>query len=141
MNKVILMGRLTKDPEVGYLQNNQDMARATYSLAVDRRFTKAGEERKTDFINCVVFGKGAEFAGKYFHKGQKVLVEGRLQTNTWTDKDGKKQYGMNVVLDSQEFAESKGSKADGKEKAEEDSIMDGFMNIDSSIDDEELPFA
>lgn len=140
MNKVILMGRLTTDPQMSVASNNQGMTIARYTLAVDRRFAKKEEGQQTaDFISCVVFGKGAEFAEKYFHKGLKVLVEGRIQTNSWTDKDGNKKFSMNVVLDSQEFADSK-SQSSGAKTNDQDSINDGFIDIQESIDDEELPF-
>ena len=140
MNKFIGIGRLTRDPDVRYSQGENSKCVARYTLAVDRRFAKKEEGQQTaDFISCVVFGKGAEFAEKYFHKGLKVLVEGRIQTNSWTDKDGNKKFSMNVVLDSQEFADSK-SQSSGAKTNEQDSINDGFIDIQGSIDDEELPF-
>lgn len=140
MNKVILMGRLTADPQVSMAGNNQNMTIARYTLAVDRRFVKKEEGQQTaDFINCVVFGKGAEFAEKYFHKGLKVLVEGRIQTSSWTDKDGNKKFSINVVLDSQEFADSKSNSSSSKSN-EQDSLNDGFMDIPEGIDDDALPF-
>ena len=107
MNKVILMGRLTRDPEVRYSQGDNAMAIARYSLAVDRRFNRNNEERTADFINCVAFGKAGEFAEKYFRKGTKVAVTGRIQTGSYTNKDGVKVYTTDIVVEEQEFAESK----------------------------------
>ena len=107
MNKVILMGRLTRDPDVRYSQGENSMAIARYTLAVDRRFNRGGDENNTDFINIVAFGKAGEFAEKYLHKGTKVLVTGRIQTGSYTNKDGQKVYTTDVVAEDQEFAESK----------------------------------
>ena len=108
MNKVILMGRLTRDPEVRYSQGEQPMAIARYSLAVDRRFNRNSQDGQTaDFINCVAFGRNGEFAEKYLHKGTKILAEGRIQTGSYTNKDGVKVYTTEVVVEEQEFAESK----------------------------------
>lgn len=142
MNKVILMGRLTRDPEITYAKNNQNNAIARYSLAVDRRFVKKDDsnQQTADFIPCVVFGKGAEFAQKYLKKGTKIAIEGRLFQSSWEDPDSKKnRSSINVVVDSQEFAESKGSGSGSKDE-QIDSVMDGFMNIPDAIDDESLPF-
>ena len=146
MNKVILMGRLTRDPEVRYSQGDNAMAIARYTLAVDRRFNRNSEEQAADFINCVVFGKGGEFAEKYFRKGTKVVVSGRIQTGSYTNKDGVKVYTTEVVAEDQEFAESKnnssadGGFASGNNKPEPAvPAGDGFMNIPDGID-EELPF-
>lgn len=136
MNKVILMGRLTRDPEVRYSQGGNGTAVARYSLAVDRRFKRDGEAG-TDFINCVVFGNGAEFAEKYLHKGTKIAITGRIQTGSYTDKDGKKVYTTDVIVEEQEFAESKASNSDNA--APQQTSYDGFMNIPDGID-EELPF-
>lgn len=136
MNKVILMGRLTRDPEVRYSQGGNGTAVARYSLAVDRRFKRDGEA-DTDFINCVVFGNGAEFAEKYLHKGTKIAITGRIQTGSYTDKDGKKVYTTDVIVEEQEFAESKASNSDNA--APQQTSYDGFMNIPDGID-EELPF-
>ena len=105
MNKVILMGRLTRDPDVRYSQGENPTAVARYSLAVDRRFSK-NEENSTDFINIVAFGKAGEFAEKYLHKGTKVLVTGRIQTGSYTNKEGQKVYTTDVVAEDQEFCES-----------------------------------
>ena len=138
MNKVILMGRLTRDPEVRYTQGDNAMAIARYSLAVDRRFKRDGEP-DADFINCVAFGKGGEFAEKYLKKGTKIAVVGRIQTGSYTNKDGQKVYTTDVVVEEQEFAESKNSgSSDNNQSAPANKDM-GFMNIPDSID-EELPF-
>lgn len=110
MNKVILMGRLTKDPDVRYTQSDQPLCIARYTLAVDRPFKKEGEPT-ADFINCVVFGKSAEFSEKYFVKGMRVTVSGRIQTGSY-ERDGQKVYTTEVVVEEQEFAESKKQTAD-----------------------------
>ena len=147
MNKVILMGRLTRDPEVRYTQGEQPMAIARYSLAVDRRFARNNQEgqRTADFISCVAFGKNGEFAEKYLHKGTKIAVEGRIQTGSYTNKDGVKVYTTDVVVESQEFAESKnaqsgngGSEGGYANSQQPQADADGFMNIPDGI--EELPF-
>ena len=130
MNQVILMGRLTKDPEIKYTQGDNAMAIAKYNLAVDRM--KKGE---ADFISCIAFGKSAEFAEKYLHKGTKIAVTGRIQTGSYTNKDGQKVYTTDVIVSSQEFAESKGSEPQTAPKKQDD----GFMNIPDNID-EEIPF-
>lgn len=141
MNKVILMGRLTRDPEVRYTQGDNASAVARFSLAVDRRFKKDGEQT-ADFINCVAFGKTGEFIEKYGRKGTKFVVEGRIQTGSYTNKDGQKVYTTDVVVDQVEFAESKSS-ADGNttnNTANSNAPTDtSFMDIPDSID-EELPF-
>ena len=144
MNKVILMGRLTRDPEVRYSSGDNAMAIARYSLAVDRRFRRNNDEQTADFINCVAFGKAGEFAEKYFRKGTKVAITGRIQTGSYTNKDGQKVYTTDVVVEEQEFAESKNAASSDNgfvpaksEPASE--ITDGFMNIPDGID-EELPF-
>lgn len=145
MNKVILMGRLTRDPEVRYSSGDNQMAIARYSLAVDRRGRREGNDGQTaDFINCVAFGRAGEFAEKYFHKGIKVLVTGRIQTGSYTNKDGQKVYTTDVIIEEQEFAESK-SASDNvggfapADRPSPSSAGDGFMNIPDGID-EELPF-
>ena len=107
MNKVILMGRLTRDPEVRYSAGNNSMAVARYTLAVDRRFRRDGENN-ADFIGCVAFGKSAEFAEKYLRQGTKIIVTGRIQTGSYTNRDGQKVYTTDVIVDDQEFADSKG---------------------------------
>lgn len=141
MNKVILMGRLTRDPEVRYTQGDNTSAVARFSLAVDRRFKKDGDQT-ADFINCVAFGKTGEFIEKYGHKGTKFVVEGRIQTGSYTNKDGQKVYTTDVVVEQVEFAESKAS-ADGNttnNTANSNAPTDtSFMNIPDGID-EELPF-
>ena len=151
MNKVILMGRLTRDPEVRYSQGESATAIARYTLAVDRRFNRNNDENSADFIGCVAFGRSAEFAEKYLRKGTKVVVTGRIQTGSYTNKDGVKVYTTDVVVEDQEFAESKSSAAgnDGGyngggytaqvSRPEPSAPGDGFMNIPDGID-EELPF-
>ena len=147
MNKVILMGRLTRDPEVRYSQGDNAMAIARYSLAVDRRgrSNNSGDEQTADFINCVAFGRSGEFAEKYLHKGTKVLVTGHIQTGSYTNKDGVKIYTTDVVIEEQEFAESKNAAASNgggyqSESSAPQAASDGFMNIPEGID-EDLPFA
>ena len=150
MNKVILMGRLTRDPEVRYSAGENAMAVARYTLAVDRRFRRDGEA-SADFIGCVAFGRAAEFAEKYFRQGLKVVVTGRIQTGSYTNRDGQKVYTTDVVVEDQEFAESKAS-SDSYQTARPQqnsyapsmpspgaASTDGFMNIPDGID-EELPF-
>ena len=142
MNKVILMGRLTKDPETRYTQGDNPMAISRYNLAVDRRFKREGDQN-ADFIPCIVFGKGGEFAEKYLRKGTKVAVVGRIQTGSYTNKDGQKVYTTEVVVEEQEFAEGKaGSQQTTQQKPAQtrEESMDGFMNIPDGMDDEELPF-
>lgn len=144
MNKVILMGRLTRDPEVRYSQGESPMAIARYSLAVDRRFNRNNQDGQTaDFINCVAFGRNGEFAEKYLRKGTKILAEGRIQTGSYTNKDGVKVYTTEVVVENQEFAESKSSQGEGgyapAPAAAPVPADDGFMNIPDGI--EELPFS
>lgn len=144
MNKVILMGRLTRDPEISYSQNGNNTCIARYTLAVDRRFKQDGGQ-EADFISCVVFGKGAEFAEKYLHKGTKIVVTGRIETGSYTNKDGVRVYTTTVMVEEQEFAESKTSSqnnagANNQQSAPNNSSSgDGFMNIPDEID-EELPF-
>ena len=146
MNKVILMGRLTRDPEVRYSQGESSLAIARYTLAVDRRFNRNNQDGQTaDFINCVAFGKAGEFAEKYLKKGTKMAVTGRIQTGSYTNKDGQKVYTTDVVCESVEFAESKNSQSGGSSFdggagfAPSSDAGDGFMNIPDGID-EELPF-
>lgn len=107
MNKVILVGRLTRDPEIRYTSGQNQTAVGRYTLAVDRRYKKEGDEQTADFINCVTFGRGAEFAEKYLHQGTKIAVVGRIQTGSYTNKDGQRVYTTDVVAEEQEFAESK----------------------------------
>lgn len=149
MNKVILMGRLTRDPEVRYSQGDSSMAIARYTLAVDRRFRRNNDGDQTaDFIGCVAFGRSAEFAEKYFRQGLKIVVTGRIQTGSYTNKDGQKVYTTDVVVEDQEFAESKAASdsyaghyqaAPAPVAAPVSDPGDGFMNIPDGID-EELPF-
>ena len=158
MNKVILMGRLTRDPEVRYAQNDQTMAIARFSLAVDRRGRRDGsnDQQTADFINCVAFRNQATFAEKYLHKGTKVLATGRIQTGSYTNKDGQRVYTTDVIVEDLEFAESKnanggfapagggfaptGDRQPAAPNPDNGSAPDGgFMNIPDGID-EELPF-
>ena len=136
MNKVILMGRLTRDPEVRHSQGENAMAIARYTLAVDRRFNRNNEEQSADFIGCVAFGRAGEFAEKYFRKGTKIAVTGRIQTGSYTNKDGVKVYTTDVVVEEQEFDESKNSSGGeggftggGNRAPEPSGAGDGFMNI------------
>ena len=99
MNKVILMGRLTRDPEIRYANNENNTCIANYTLAVDRRFKRQGDEQTADFINCVVFGRGAEFAENYLHQGTKIIAEGRIQTGSYTNKDGQKIFTTDVLVE------------------------------------------
>lgn len=138
MNKVILMGRLVRDPEVRYSQGENPMAIARYTLAVDRKFKRDGEPN-ADFINCIAFGKNGEFAEKYLHKGIKILIEGRWQSGSYTNKDGQKVYTNDCVVESCEFAESKNASQNERPQPAPQTDSDGFMNIPDGID-EELPF-
>ena len=145
MNKVILMGRLTRDAEVRYSQGDASTAVARFSLAVDRRFKRDGDDQTADFINCVAFGRTGEFMERFGRKGTKFLVEGRIQTGRYTNRDGQKVYTTDVVVEQVEFAESKASNDNngGYVPADRPSPSgaagDGFMNIPDGID-EELPF-
>ena len=144
MNKVILMGRLTRDPEIRYSQGEQSTAVARYTIAVDRRFRRDGDQQTADFINCVAFDRAAEFAEKYFHQGIRVLVSGRIQTGSYVNKDGQKVYATEVILDDQEFADSKGTSNGGNQPQNRpvstSPVGDGFMNIPDGVEDEGLPF-
>ena len=141
MNKVILMGRITRDPEVRYAQNDSSMAIARYTMAVDRRGSRNSQNEQTaDFINCVAFGKAGEFAEKYFRKGTKIAIVGRIQTGNYTNKDGVKIYTTDIVVEEQEFAESKqNTSSNTNYSTTPSSVGNGFMNIPDGID-EELPF-
>lgn len=165
MNKVVLLGRLTKDPDVRQSQGAEPVTIARYTLAVDRRGKKQEGQQAADFISCVAFGKAGEFAEKYLHKGTKICVSGRIQTGSYTRQDGTKAYTTDAVIEEQEFAESKadsgrtamddqmaamyagadrqrsqGGQQDGAgQQGSWESVMDGFMNIPNGID-EELPF-
>lgn len=136
MNKVILIGRLTRDPEVKYQDTGSCISR--FTLAVDRRFKKEGDEVTADFISIVAFSKTAEFIEKYFRKGSKIVIEGRIQTGSYTNSDNQKVYTTAVIAENVEFAESKKSNTDAAASTEADQ-GDGFMNIPDGID-EELPF-
>lgn len=141
MNKVILMGRLTRDPEVRYSQSSEPVAVARYTLAVNRRF-KRKDEPEADFIPCVALGKSGEFAEKYFRKGRLVGVIGRLQVRSWEDKEGKKHWTTEVIIEEQHFAESKKDSGEGKAATKESgqAPADGFYPIDESVEDDDLPF-
>lgn len=121
MNKVILLGHLTRDPDIRYTQGAEPMAIARYTLAVDRRMKREGEAA-ADFISCVTFGKTAEVAEKYLHKGTKIIIAGRLQTGSYTDRDGRKVYTTEVIVEDQEFAESKKSQNDFMDMPEEEKL-------------------
>lgn len=145
MNKVILCGRLTKEPDVRYSQGATQMCIAKYTIAVDRRFKRDGEPT-ADFINCVAFGKAGEFAEKYFRKGTKIIVSGRIQTGSYTNNNGQKVYTTDVVVEEQEFAESKNQNSTYQNQSTQQTPppiqtdSEGFMQIPDGID-EELPFS
>ena len=154
MNKVILMGRLTRDPEVRYSQGERSMAIARYTLAVDRRGRARGNQdgdqgQTADFINIVAFDRAGEFAEKYFRQGMRVLVSGRIQTGSYTNREGQRVYTTDVIVDDQEFADSKNSGSGDSggygyqptsRPAPSSAIGDGFMNIPDGVEDEGLPF-
>ena len=146
MNKVILMGRITRDAEIRYTQGEKSTAIARFSLAVDRRFKKDNDEQNTDFISCIAFGKIAEFLEKFGRKGTKFVVDGRIQTGSYNNKDGQKVYTTDVVVENIEFAESKNSSGSGGSTNQpapapsSSSAGDGFMNIPDGVEDEGLPF-
>lgn len=149
MNKVILMGRLARDPEVRYSQGATPLAVARFTLAVNRRFKREGEP-DADFIGCVAFGKQGEFVERFFKKGQMVSVVGRLQVRSWDDKDGSKRWSTDVVVEETYFAESKasfegrsaagGSDFSAPKQQKAPSQAEGFYPIDESIEDDDLPF-
>ena len=148
MNRVILMGRLTRNPDIRYSQSGDNMAIARFTLAVDRRGRKSengSDQQSADFISCVCFGKTAEFADKYLRQGTKIAVTGRIQTGSYTNRDGQKVYTTDVVLDDIEFAESKNAQSNdapaynAPSRPEPSAAGEGFMNIPDGID-EELPF-
>ena len=139
MNKVVLVGRLTKNPEVRYSQGENQTAIARYTVAVDRRFKRDGEPT-ADFINCVVFGKSAEFAEKYFRQGLRVAISGRITTGSYTNKDGVKVYTTEVIVEEQEFAESRAeSEANKTSNQQTTPSSDDFINVPDGVD-ESLPF-
>lgn len=154
MNKVILMGRLTRDPEVRYTQGERSMAVARYTLAVDRRGRRSQDssEQTADFINIVAFDRSGEFAEKYFRQGMRVLVSGRIQTGSYTNKEGQRVYTTDIIVEDQEFADSKGAAGGNSgdnggygyqqtsRPAPTSAIGDGFMNIPDGVEDEGLPF-
>ena len=155
MNRVILMGRLTRDPELRYSQGERSMAITRYTLAVDRRGRARGNQdddqsQTADFINIVAFDKAAEFAKKYFFQGMRVLVSGRIQTGSYTNKEGQRVYTTDVIVDDQEFADSKNANGGGtsggygyqptSRPSPSSAIGDGFMNIPDGVEDEGLPF-
>lgn len=146
MNKVILMGRLVRDPETRYSQGENSVAVTRYTLAVDRRGSKkeqGGNQPTADYINCIVFGKGGEFAQKYFAKGLRILVAGRIQTRNYTNKDGQKVYATEVIVDEQEFADGKNGSSGGAHQTvhgTSDTVGDGFMHIPDDVSDDGLPF-
>ncbi len=166
MNKVILMGRLTRDPDVRYSQNGNQTAVARFSIAVDRRFKRDGEA-EADFFNCTAFGKTGEFVEKYLHKGTKVVLSGRIQNDNYTNREGQMVYGMQIIAEDLEFAESKNASSGGgnysananyggssygnanagygggyssSAKPAPSPVDDGFINIPDGVDDEDLPF-
>ncbi len=152
MNKVILMGRLTADPEVRYSQSAEPLAIVRFSIAVNKRFKRDGEP-DADFINCVAFGKTGEFTSKYFKKGMMISVVGRLQVRNWEDNNGQKRITTEVVIEEQYFAESKAAFESRRAQAPAEpqsnpvpaaqspaSQPDGFYNVDDSVDDDDLPF-
>lgn len=143
MNKAILMGRLTRDPEVRYTSGENSLAIARFTLAVDRKIRKDGDAT-ADFIPCVVFGRSAEFVEKYFRKGLKIAIVGHVQTGSYTNRDGQNVYTTEVVVEEQEFSESKnsgsGSSQQNAPQPSPDVGQDGFMNIPDGIE-EELPFS
>lgn len=145
MNKVQLVGRLTRDPEIRYSQGENATATARFSVAVNRRFKNAEGNYDADFINCVAFGKSAEFVEKYFKKGMAIGLTGRIQTGSYTNKDGQKVYTTDVIVEETEFVESKGASSvnssNDSRHAPSVSSSDGFMNIPDGVEDEGLPFA
>ena len=148
MNKVILMGRLTRDPDVRYSAGENSTAVARYTLAVDRRFRRDGDSATADFIGCVAFGRQAEFAEKYLRQGTKIAITGRIQTGSYTNREGQKVYTTEVVVENQEFAESKAASDNAGFQAQQPAAAsaptapagDGFMNIPDNVDDSGLPF-
>lgn len=140
MNKAIITGRLTREPDIRYTHDNKAVAK--YTLAVDRRYKRDGEQT-ADFINCVAFDRNAEFAEKYLHKGTKIAVCGRIQTGSYTNRDGVRVYTTDVVVEEHDFRESRNAAGSGNSNAgrnENTGYDDGFMNIPDGVDDEGLPF-
>lgn len=139
MNKWHGIGRLTRDPEVRYSQGENATAVARYTIAVDRKYKKEGEQT-ADFISCVAFGKNGEFAEKYLHQGMKVGITGRIQTGSYTNKDGAKVYTTDVVVEEHDFCESKGATGDNQNTPAPTTDADGFTNMPDGVDDDGLPF-
>lgn len=148
MNKAVIMGRLTRDPEIRYTQSNEPLCIARYTLAVNRRFKREGEP-DADFIPCVAFGRAGEFAERYFKKGMLVCVSGRIQVRSWEDNQGQKRWSTEIVLEEQDFAESKasfqsrgggGDNMPANAQAGSRGEPEGFAAISETIDDEDLPF-
>lgn len=149
MNQLILMGRLTRDPEIRYGQGANQMAIARFSLAVDRRFKRAGDTANADFFNCTAFGKQAEFVERYLRQGSKILLAGRVQNDHYTNRDGQKVFSVQVIVEEMEFAESKRGAAEavgvvkdddrGRAQHREAGAPDGFVDVDR-VEDEELPW-
>lgn len=137
MNKVLLIGRLVKDPDVRYSQVQESIAIARYTLAVDR-VIKKDREQTADFIGCVALGKNGEFAEKYLHKGTKIAIEGRIQTGSYIDKEGRKVYTTDIVVEHHEFCESRNASSANSSASAPDA--DGFVNIPDNVEDEALPF-
>ena len=137
MNQAIICGRLVREPEIRYTNGEEAKAVAKYTIAVDRM-----KDKEADFISCVAFGKSAEFAEKYFRKGQRVLISGRIQTSSYTNKDGQKVYTTDVLIATQEVADGKGAgeSKTGTRPAPSNASTDGFMDIPDSVDGEDLPF-
>ena len=142
MNKVILMGRLTRNADVRWTQGQDQKAIARFTVAVDRKVTKNNDpnQQTADFVGCVAFGKTAEFLEKYGNQGTKFAIEGRIQTGSYTNKEGQKVYTTDVVVESLEFAESKRSQEGGQGNQNRNTDADGFMNIPDGVEDEGLPF-
>lgn len=138
MNKIILLSRLTKDPEVRYTQGDNSMAIASFSVAVNRKF-KRENEPEADFFNCTAFGRQAQFVEKYLKKGTKILLSGRVQNDNYTNKEGQKVYSVSIIVEEIEFAESKGN-SDTQQHTQPQFNADGFMNIPTGLE-EELPFS
>ena len=154
MNKVILMGRLTRDPEIRYSGGDNSLAIARFSLAVDRRFKRQGDQADADFFNCTAFGKQAEFVEKYLHQGTKILLSGRIQNDNYTNREGQRVFSVQIIAEELEFAESKAASANyqnnnaggyqapaGRPSPAAAAPAGGdFINIPDGVDDEELPF-
>ncbi len=151
MNKVFLMGRLTRDPDVRQSQGENPITIARYTLAIDRRKTQNNQDPGADFVSCIAFGRNGDFAEKWLHKGTKIVIEGHIQTGSYTNKDNQKIYTTDVVIDSQEFAESRGGMNEEDKAARDQAALEAagvqmtpeqeqdFMNIPDGIE-EELPF-